>query len=186
MSAYTWFQLVILFVFAAVLLLFLGAAIDSIGGTFYNTTEVKDVTTDRSMAVTNNATSGFIMLPIIIIIGIAVKALVAASNTRSTGRPGNIQIFGAGLFLMILLFTVAFLMAILGGVFVDELEDKILNPDSVMSKGLSADWQAAQVQSTEFFNIVNFIPLFIQCLGVVLYFQGIFKDTSGDYYAATY
>ncbi|MFA6359037.1 MAG: hypothetical protein WCY09_10365, partial [Candidatus Omnitrophota bacterium] len=122
------------------------------------------------------------------IVGLLVKAVNVGSQIRSMGQaPGNMQIFGAGTLVMLVMFVLAFLFALLGGFYLDVLEDKILDPDSIMSEGLPTDWQEAQGQATAVFNIVGFIPLFTQCLGGVIFIQSVFQKTGGDaYYAATY
>jgi hypothetical protein len=184
--SYVWFQSMAM----SVILIFAWMAVCSALNSFgipFNALITKGMMSQQTITTVTTALSILGAYPVLLIIGIFLNGVVTSANSRNTGMPaGGTQSFGMGAVLMLVCFILAFVLALAGGLLIDQLELNVMNQSSSINIKLPAEWKTAQNQTTYFINLAMFTPHFIQILGAVIFFQSILSRTSGSSYSGGY
>jgi hypothetical protein len=177
MSAYDYFQNIVLAILAIGAWVAIGAALNLVGVQF-NTIFVSMGASVQSAETLSNVTWAFGSFPIIFVVGWYLNGIVRASEYRNGYSSGN-QSFGAGTFFLLTTYVLAILLAFAGGLMVDSLEHRVTNVVT-----LPVVWQAAQISTIPMFvNMLYFFVYFIEGVGIFLFFQSIFPRSTGSQYS---
>lgn len=178
MTAYSYFQNIILAIVALGAWLGIGAALN-LAGIKFNSLFISMGASVQSAETLSNASWIFGSFPFVFIIGWYLNGIVRASEVRNTGTSYGNQSFGMGTILLLTCLVVSILFAFVGGMMVDTLEHKISSAVTI-----PVVWQTVQGTTYPMYmNMLYFTVYFIQGLGIFLFFQSIFPQSTGSTYS---